>query len=108
MSTPQPFAFPTVSSTIAVTASNQRIAMVGSGNTVVVKNAGSTECFVAVGDVTVVATAGGATTAASDGSFSILPGEIASYTIPLSATHLAAICAGSGTTALRIARGEGA
>ena len=103
-----PFSIPVVSSTIAVTASNQRIALAGSGNTVVVKNAGLTECFVAVGDVTVVATAGGGSTAASDGSFSILPGEIAAYTIPLSATYLAAICAGAGTTTLRVARGEGA
>jgi hypothetical protein len=103
-----PFAFPAVNSTVAVTGTSQRIALAGSGNTVVVKNAGSTECFIAVGDVTVVATAGAGSTAASDGSFSILPGEIAAYTIPLSATYLAAICAGAGTTTLRVARGEGA
>lgn len=103
-----PFTFPAVSSTIAVTFANQRIAMVGAGATVLLKNAGSIECFVASGSSTVTATAGGAITAASDGSFSILPGEIAAYTIALDATHLAAICAGSGTTTLRIARGEGA
>ena len=103
-----PFTFPAVNSTIAVTASNQRVALAGSGNTVMLKNAGSTECFIAVGDSTVTVTAGGGTTAASDGGFSVLPGEIAAYTIPLSATHLAARCAGSGTTTLRVARGEGA
>lgn len=59
-----PFTFPTVSGTIVVTASKQRIAMVGSGNTVILKNAGSTECCVAVGDVPVVATAGDAGRAA--------------------------------------------
>lgn len=103
-----PFTFPAVSSTLAVTATTGRVALVGAGSVVMVKNAGSTECFIAVGSVTVTATAGGAITAASDGSFSILPGEIAAYTIALDATHIAGICAGSGTTTLRIARGEGA
>lgn len=104
-----PFSFPPVNSTIAVTSTSQRIAMVGSGNQIVVKNLGTSECFIAVGDVTVVATAATtpAATVASDGSFSIPVGEVGTYTIPLGATHLAAVCIAAATTTLRVSRGEG-
>lgn len=108
MSTPQPFTFPAANSTIAVTDTSQRVALPGGQtSTIVVKNVGASECFIASGDSSVTATAGGAATAASDGSFSIPPGEIGSYTISPIATHIAAICATGITTTLRISRGEG-
>lgn len=108
MSTFQPFAIPLVNSTIAVTDTSQRVALNGMGSAVLVKNVGSAECFIAAGSSTVVAVAAGAITDATDGSMSIPPGEIAVYCIPVSATHLAAICATGITTLLRVSRGEGA
>lgn len=108
MSTFNSFPIPTVNSTIAVTATSQRVLLNGIGGVVLVKNIGSGECFIAAGDVTVTATAGAGTTDATDGSLSIAPGEIGTYSIPTSATYLAAVCATGITTTLRVARGDGA
>lgn len=102
-----PFSIPTVNGTIAATASSQRISMPGTGGSIMIQNTGGTECFVAVGDSTVTATAGGSATAAADGGMSVPPGIIAVYSIPQTATHLAAICAAGGTTTLRVSRGSG-
>jgi hypothetical protein len=101
------FTFPTVNGTVAVTTTSQRVAMQGSGGSLVLKNVGGTECFVAVGNSTVTATAGTSATDETDGSFSIPAGEVGSYSIPVTATHVAAVTA-SGTTTLRVSRGEGA
>jgi hypothetical protein len=105
-----PFSIPAVNGTIAVTATSQAIALQGAGAVVLVQNVGSGECFIAVGDSTVTAVAAAATPAtdATDGSMSVPPGVVASYSVPLSATHLAAVCATGGTTTLRVSRGEGA
>jgi len=108
MSTFNAFAIPAVNSTIAVTDTSQAVALNGAGGGVLVKNVGSSECFIAAGDSTVTAVAGAAATDATDGSMSVPPGEIAVYSIPQTATHLAAVCASGITTLLRISRGEGA
>ena len=102
------FAIPTVNGTVAVTTTSQAIALQGAGGALLVKNVGSTECFIAVGSSTVTATAAAAAPAtdATDGSMSIPAGEIGTYSIPVTATHLAAVTA-SGTTTLRVSRGEG-
>ena len=102
-----PFPIPDVNGTIAVTSTSQRIAMVGAGGSVLLQNVGGTECFVKVGDGTVTAVAGGSATLASNGSMSIPGGAIVTYSIPQTATHIAAICAGVGTTTLRVSRGSG-
>ncbi len=96
---------PGASGTIAVTASNQRLAVTGQGKTLYVNNVGSTECFVAIGDSAVAAVAGGATTALT-GSMSFPPGFSCALGMDRN-THIAAICAGSGTTTLRFTRGDG-
>lgn len=101
-----PFSIPVVNGTIAVTTSSQSIALQGAGMSLLVKNVGGGECFIAIGDSTVTATAGAAATDATDGSLSVPAGEIAIYSIPATATHVAAITA-SGTTTLRVSRGDG-
>ena len=100
-------AIPSVNSTIAVTSTSQRVSLSGVGSVLLLKNVGATECFVAAGNSTVVAVAGGSATAASDGSMSVAAGEIATYSITETTTHLAAICASGFTSLLRVSRGEG-
>ena len=102
-----PFPIPDVNGTIAVTSTSQAIALQGAGGSILLQNVGTTECFVKVGASTVTAKAGGAATLAADGSMSIPGGAIVVYSIPQTATHIAAICAGSGTTTLRVSRGSG-
>jgi hypothetical protein len=92
-----PFAIPEAAASLSVTSTTARVALVGSGTQVLLKNVGGTECFVKVGSVAVVATTS---------CMSVPAGEIATYSISPTATHIAAITA-SGTTTLRIARGNG-
>lgn len=92
-----PFSIPAAAVSLAVTSTTGNVALAGSGNQLLVKNVGATECFLTVGSSTVEATTA---------NMSVPPGEIAVYTIPISATHVAAITA-SSTTTLRLARGEG-
>lgn len=101
-----PFPIPTVNGTIAVTSTSQAIALQGAGGSVLLQNVGTTECFVAVGDSTVTATAGTGTTDATDGSMSVPAGAIVVYSIPQTATYVAAVTA-AGTTILRVSRGSG-
>ena len=102
-----PFPIPDVNGTIAVTSSTQAIALQGAGGSVLLQNVGTTECFVKVGASTVTAVAGGSSTDETDGSLSIPGGAIVVYSIPQTASHIAAICAGVGTTTLRVSRGSG-
>ena len=95
-----------VSSTIAVTSSSQRVAFSVSSNNVYITNVGTKECFINFGDATVTATAGGASTLAADGSMSIPAGFFGVISTGRQ-TNIAAICAGTDTTTLRITPGEG-
>lgn len=84
---------------LAVSTSSARAAVTGKGTIVLIDNtlASNTDCYVKSGDVSVVA----ATT-----DTHIAAGEKAPYEIDPAHTHIAAITA-SGTTNLRIQRGEG-
>lgn len=104
----RPFSIPAVNGTIAVTTTSQRIALQGAGSVVLVANVSTVECFIAVGSSTVVAVAAAASPAtdATDGSMSIPPNTSATFSIPDTATHLAAVTAAT-TTTLRVSRGDG-
>lgn len=109
MTTTNPITIPTSNGSIYVTSSSQRI-LLPAGETILIKNVGATECFVAQGDSTVAAVASGGATLAADGAMSIPAGEIGIYSIQNTAggkNYLAAICAGSGTTTLRVSVGVG-
>jgi len=95
-----------VSSTIAVTSTTQRVALSTSANHVYLSNIGTKECFVEFGNASVTATAGGAATAASDGSMAIPAGFYGVINCGRQ-SNVAAICAGTDTTTLRLTPGEG-
>lgn len=95
---PNPFAIPEAAVSLNVTSTTGSTALVGTGMQIRICNVGGTECFVKVGTSAVTATTS---------AMSIPAGAIEVFTIPLTATHLAAITS-VGTTTLRIARGEGA
>ena len=92
-----PFSIPNAAVSLAVTSATERVALAGTGMQVRICNVGGAECFVMHGDVTVEATTS---------NMSVPAGAIEVFTIPLTSTHIAAITA-SGTTTLRLARGEG-
>jgi hypothetical protein len=92
-----PFAIPAAAVTLAVTTTTGSVALAGTGSALRVCNVGGAECFLAAGSSTVTATTA---------SMSVPAGAIETFTIPITATHVAAITA-SGTTTLRLARGEG-
>jgi len=104
---PLQFTLPSQNATLAVTASSSSVALPGSGSVMMIKNVGSSEAFIAAGNSAVVAVAGGAATSGADGSFSISAGQFLVLSLPLGATTLAAICAGTNTTTLRISLGHG-
>jgi hypothetical protein len=82
---------------ISVTTTTGRVATTGAGNVMRLANVSSTECFVAFGTGSVNATTSG---------FS-MPGNSQVFVASSDAiTHVAAITA-SGTTTLRISRGDG-
>jgi hypothetical protein len=95
-----------VSSTLAVTSTSQRIALSAGTSNVYISNIGTKECFVAFGDATVTATAGGAVTAAADGAMAIPAGFYGVISCGRQ-SNIAAICAGTDTTTLRVTPGEG-
>lgn len=95
---------PGASGTIAVTSASDRLAVTGLGKTLYVTNVGTTECFIAIGGSTVTAVAGGATTALTGGMS--IPAGFAFACGMDTNTHIAAITA-SGTTTLRVTRGDG-
>lgn len=104
--------YPEQNSTLAVTATTARVALGSVGDTVIVYNDGGNNAFIAFGDATITATAGGTATASSDGSMCIPPGAVMTYRIDPSLVqtgpvNVAGICAGAGTTTLRITRGSG-
>jgi len=101
-----PFTLPTVNSTLAATTTSDRVALQGVGSVVRVNNVGTVEAFIAFGDSTITATAGGAATKASDGSGSVGAGATELFSVPLTITYAAGVTA-SGTTTLRLSRGEG-
>jgi hypothetical protein len=104
-----PFKPSSPSSTIAVTNSSQRVAIAGPGNyvdSVYLANIGTKECFIAFGDATATATAGGNATAASDGSMSI-PAGFYGVISNIGQSNIAAVCAGTDTTFLRVTPGTG-
>ena len=95
-----------VSSTIAVTSTSARVALSVQCRNVYVANIGTKECFIAFGNSSVTATAGGASTNAADGSMSIPAGFFGVIGCGQQ-TNIAAICAGTDTTTLRVTPGEG-
>lgn len=103
---PKPFAAAAVSSTIAVTTSNQRVAFSIATGSVYLANVGTKECFVAFGNASVAATAGGGSTSVADGSMSI-PSGFNGVVSTQGQSNIAAICAGSDSTTLRVTPGEG-
>jgi hypothetical protein len=104
-----PFAPATsAASTIAVTSTSQRVALplLSTPGSIYLSNVGTKECFVELGGATVTAVAGGAVTAASDGSLALPSGffGVIGYN-PATQGFLAAVCAGTDTTTLRIKAG---
>jgi hypothetical protein len=94
------------SGTIAVTSTSQRIAFSVTTKHVYLSNIGTKECFVEFGNASIAATAGGAATAASDGSMAIPAGFYGVLNCG-SQSNIAAICAGTDTTTLRVTPGDG-
>lgn len=103
---PKPFFPAAVSATIAVTNSSQRVALSIIGSSVYLANVGTTECFIAFGNASVVVTAGAGATSAADGGMSI-PGGFNGVVSSGGQSNIAAICAGSGSTTLRVTPGDG-
>jgi hypothetical protein len=103
-----PFKPSGTSSTIAVTATSQRVALSqgNSAESVYLSNVGASECFIAFGDATVTATAGGSSTSASDGSMAI-PAGFYGVISNVGQSNIAAVCAASNTTTLRVTPGTG-
>ena len=106
------FYYPEANSTLAVTSTTARVALGNGGDTVLIFNDGGATAFVAFGDATVTATAGGTSTAVSDGGMWIPPGVIFAFRVGSAQMRagglsVAAFCAASGSTTLRISRGSG-
>jgi hypothetical protein len=103
-----PFKPSSPSSTIAVTNASQRVAFTGGNNvdSVYLANVGAKECFVEFGGPAVAATAGGNATNASDGSMSI-PAGFYGVISNVGQSNIAAVCAGTDTTYLRVTPGTG-
>ncbi len=97
--------------TIAVTnvsGSIGPVADTGRQTTLRVCNVGASEAFMAVSSSnTVVAVAGGSVSNPADGSLSIPAGSNQLLTCGEGEIYIAAVCAGSNTTTLRLARGQG-
>lgn len=109
MTTTNPITIPDSNGSIYVTGTSQRILLLA-GESLLLKNVGATECFVKQGDITVTAVASGGATLAADGSMSLPAGEIGLYSIKNTAggaNYVAAVCAGAGTTTLRVSVGVG-
>ena len=94
------------SGTIAATSSSQRIALSVSSKHVYLSNIGTKECFGEFGNASVTATAGGASTSASDGSMAIPAGFYGVINCG-NQSNVAAVCAGTDTTTLRVTPGDG-
>ncbi len=95
-----PFSMPDSQSSLSVTTTSGYVALTGSGSQILVQNVGSTECFIMVADTT-------ADAEAFVGDNLSIPGNRERIlSIRPTAAYLAAITA-SGTTTLRIARGDG-
>lgn len=101
------FAPGAVNATLGVTTVTGGVTLSGTGTSVMISNVTSVEAFVALGGSKVTVAAGGTKTSADDGGLSV-PGNVTViYTLPPDATTLAGITA-SGTTTLRLNRGDGA
>jgi hypothetical protein len=109
MSTFNHFTPGAVTGTLGVTtvAGGQVVALSGAGSVLRIANATTVPAFVALGTAAVTVAAGGTATKASDGGFPILGSSVQYITLSPNDTHLAGIT-GSGTTTLRINRGDGA
>jgi hypothetical protein len=84
---------------LAVTSSSARAAIAGNGNTILICNKGTDTAFIKIGDSAVAA----ATT-----DWPVLGGSYLTFSRnPDTATHIAAICAGSDTTDISAMAGEG-
>ena len=103
-----PFKPSSTSSTIAVTSTSQAVALSDGNNaeSVYIANVGTAECFIAFGNASVSATPGGSATNATDGSMSI-PAGFHGVISSLGQTYIAAVCASSNSTTLRITCGSG-
>jgi hypothetical protein len=108
MSTFNRFTPGAVTGTLGVTtvAGGQVVALSGAGSVLRIANATTVPAFIALGTATVTVAAGGTTTKASDGGFPIMGASVEYITLPPDATHLVGIT-GSGTTTLRLNRGDG-
>jgi len=99
--------------TIAATSTSQRIAFSGASVDFTICNTdpSAKNAFIEFGDATVVATAGGSITAAGDGSQCVPAGVMATFRFEnvnnITTINVAAVCAGSDTTILRISQGSG-
>ena len=83
---------------ISVTTTSANVNTTGAGTTMRLANVSTSECFVAFGTDN--------TTAATTGGFSMPANSQILVTVPSGTTYVAAITA-SGSTTLRISRGDG-
>jgi len=97
-----------VTGTLGVTtvAGGQVVALSGAGSVLRIANATTVPAFISLGGASVTVAAGGTSTKANDGGFPIMGATVEYLTLAPSDTHLAGIT-GSGTTTLRLNRGDG-
>ena len=95
-----------VNATLGVSTVTGNVALTGTGTVLRIANMSTVEAFVALGASTVTVAAGGSKSSADDGGFSIPGATVTFMTLPPDATTIAGITA-SGTTTLRLNRGDG-
>jgi hypothetical protein len=106
--------YPEQQATIAVTAASASVLLGGTGDVVIAYNDGANMVFIAFGTSTVTVASGGAATLTNDGGMWCPPGALMEFRLDPSLNaatggpvFVAAICAATFSSTLRLSRGSG-